>query len=86
MGAVNPANMSKLRPSNVISFGMTLLMKRQNRTISTGILTICKIVSVLISKPSMNRLPLGLIKRPDINKKGGIIISKNLRGNVPALW
>ena len=38
-GAVNPASMSKFRPSKVINSGIALCKNSQNKTISTGILT-----------------------------------------------
>lgn len=56
-GAVIPARMSKFRPSKVISSGIALFKKSQNKTISTGILTMFKYVKFLSGKLSMNCLP-----------------------------
>ena len=56
-GAVNPASMSKFRPSKVISSGIALCKKSQNKTISTGILTMFRYVKFLRGKLSINCLP-----------------------------
>ena len=57
IGAVIPAIMSKFRPSKVISSGIALLRKSQNKTISTGILTMFRYVKFLRGKLSINCLP-----------------------------
>jgi len=72
-GAVIPAVMSKFRPSKVISSGIDLLRKSQNKTISTGILTMFKYVKFFNGKLSMNCRPFRVTKRNIIVKIVGKI-------------
>ena len=67
-GAVIPARMSKFRPSKVISSGIALFRKSQNKTISTGILTIFKYAKFLSGKLSRNCLPFDVANNVMIAK------------------
>ena len=82
MGAVSPDSMSKFRPSKVMSSGMVLLMNSQKRTISTGILIVCNMVKVLVSKLSINCRPFEVVKSPTIKRIGGNTKNKILGGIV----
>lgn len=56
-GAVRPARISKLCPSNVMISGTTPCRKSQYKVSSTGIRTVCKYVNVPKGKLSRNCLP-----------------------------
>ena len=84
-GADNPDKISKFLPSNVINRGMALWRNSQNRTSSTAILAVCKIVKVFMSSRSINCLPFLVINNPAINNKGGKGNNTNLGGNVSVL-
>ncbi len=72
-GAVKTASMSKFRPSKVISSGIVLLRKSQNKINSTGILTMFKYVKFLSGKLSMNCLPFEVANNKIIVKIVGRI-------------
>ncbi|MBK7693599.1 MAG: hypothetical protein IPI30_04575 [Saprospiraceae bacterium] len=81
-GADNPDRMSKFRPSKVINSGMALCANSQKRAISTGILMVCKMVKVFMSKLSINFLPFEVKNSPMIKSTGGNTNNKNLGGRV----
>lgn len=72
-GAEIPARMSKLRPVKVISSGIVLLRKSQNKIISTGILTMFRYVKFLRGKLSIKYLPFEVVNNTIIVKIVGKI-------------
>ncbi len=77
-----PDSISKLWPSKVINWGTALYINNQNKIISTGILTICRMVKVLISILSKYLLPLFVRNNIIIPSSGGKTNSINLGGKV----
>ncbi len=81
-GADNPANMSKFLPSNVISPGIYLYRKSQNKMISTKILTTCNCVRISGERLSINLLPLFVTNKINTANKAGATKIANLGGIV----
>ena len=77
-----PDKISKFLPSKVMIPGFFLLIKSQSNTSSTGILIMCKIVSVPGLSESRNRLPFFVMNNNAINTNTGITASINFGGIV----
>jgi len=70
---------SKFLPSNVMSWGTALFRNNQNKTISIGILMVCKRASVFMSKPSIKAFPFE-VERTTVMPANGSAINSRKRG------